>query len=286
MRGFFAPFPQGIIIALVISSQSPILAMMEKTDMAYQIDYDETEPRQANLPLSPRRANTEIIEYDDRKRYIALPGFLKTGLTFVSAAAIFFGVEMYAPIEYRPSSLVGTYDARTEAIVQATVGQIKMQQDAWSEQVKLVNAQNQEKYRAANQAVIQYYGASYDRAKIYATSTAQMQAQLSNAQLMLTGQTQATDRAAVANARTFGDLLNWFSPGAGDGLRSYADNKTSTLNNELLNAANSGVAISIEGWDTSLPNPSEVQAQLERIKPTPLPPMPQFTINLPNMKGE
>lgn len=118
--------------------------------MAYQIDYDKVEPWQANLPLSPRRANAEIIEYDDRRRYIALPGFLKTGLTFVSAAAIFFGVEMYAPIDYRPSSLVGTYDARTEAIVQATVGQVKMQQDAWMEQVKLVNAQNQEKYRAAS----------------------------------------------------------------------------------------------------------------------------------------
>lgn len=113
-----------------------------------------------------------------------------------------------------------------------------------------------------------------------------MQAQLSNARLALTGQTQATDRAAVANARTFGDLLNWFSPGSGDDLRSYADNKTSALNGELLSAANSGVAISIEGWDTSLPDPLEVQAQLERIKPTPLPAMPQFTINVPNLKGE
>ncbi len=254
--------------------------------MSYTMEYDEGGPVQSALPATKPQRYHAVTEYEEPRRYIALPGFLKTGLTFVSAAAIFFGVEMYAPIEYRPSSLVGTYDARTEAIVQATVGQIKMQQDAWMEQAKLVNAQNQERYRAANQAVIQFYGASYDRAKIYATSTAQMQAQLSNAQLMLTGQTQVTDRAAVANARTFGDLLNWFSPGAGDGLRSYADNKTSTLNSELLSAANSGVAISIEGWDTSLPNPSEVQEQLERIKPTPLPPMPQFTINLPNLKGE
>ena len=174
---------------------------------------------------------------------------MKTAATVTVAASIFFGVEMFAPSAFKPSTLVGSYDARIQAAVKAAELQQQSEYDAWLEQVRLVNAQNQENYRAANQAALGYYQASYDRARVYAEATARIQGDLANAQIRLSSQTRGGERGISNFSRTIGQLINVFSPGAGDAAIQYGDDLADSLSADLNAAAMSGATVSIEGWD-------------------------------------
>lgn len=253
--------------------------------MTYQIDYSGGEAKQVGGPPGPPAVLPPIQTFHTERRPL-IPGFVKTAATVAVAAAAFFAVETFAPSAYKPSTLVGSYDARIQAAVRAAELQQQTEYEAWLEQVRLVNAQNLESYRANNQAALGYYQASYDRARVYAEATARMQGDLANAQIRLSSQTRGGERSLVNLSRTFGQIVNVLSPGAGDGAIQYGDELASALSADLNQAALSGTTISVEGWNANLPSPQAVQEELSRIEPLPLPEMPRLSDDTPHLDPE
>lgn len=253
--------------------------------MTYQIDYSNGDARQVGGPPGPPAVLPPIQTFHPERSPL-IPSFVKTAATVTVAASIFFGVEMFAPSAFKPSTLVGSYDARIQAAVKAAELQQQSEYDAWLEQVRLVNAQNQENYRAANQAALGYYQASYDRARVYAEATARIQGDLANAQIRLSSQTRGGERGISNFSRTIGQIINVFSPGAGDAAIQYGDDLADSLSADLNAAAMSGATVSIEGWDANLPSPEAVQAELARIEPLPLPEPPRLSDDQPHFDLE
>lgn len=241
--------------------------------MTYEINYDAPAhgdgADNAPDPSSPRRLRP--------RRRVEVPSILKTGAAVIFAGGVFFGAEMALPYNWKPSHFTGTYDARVTAAVKAAELQQQAQYEAYAESVRLANAQNLEKYKAASQAVLGYYGATYDRAKVFASAVAQIQSQYVNYRMNQAQTRQGTDNMVINYARMWGRFAELMAPGSGRAALDYADALSEKLDAELTAAARNGQTIGVEGWDTNLPSPQEVQAKLEALKPVPLPEPPAFT---------
>ena len=239
--------------------------------MVYTIQYDPPEGETGGSfmpPLAPRPV---------LKRRFEMPSLLRTASTIAIVGALFFGAEAFLPVAAKPSSLVGTYDARLQAQVEAATNQEKAKYEGWAKQVELVNAQNTEKYRAATQGVLQHYTATYDRAKVFADATARIQSMYVQARIAQRQVQQSGDQSIISLTRMFGRLFNVVEAGAGDAALNYAEGLSRELQAELNYAAQNGQTISVEGWNTDLPDPAEVQRQLDALKPEPLPPLPELS---------
>lgn len=82
--------------------------------MKYQIDYSASGSAEGSNP-QPRpedESGRHLVRYQKRRRFV-LPDIAKTATTFVLAGAVFFGAEAMAPGTFKPSTLMGTYDARS-----------------------------------------------------------------------------------------------------------------------------------------------------------------------------
>lgn len=243
--------------------------------MSYNLNYDGERPEQIG-PLVPLQGQPPQLEVFRPRSRLRIPGFVKTAFTMGMVAGVFFAAEAYAPSPYKPSTIVGTYEGRIEAAVRASQFQQQAEFDAWIEEVKLVNAQNQQQYQAATQASLAYYQASYERARVFAQATAQMQGVLTQAQIALTNRTQRSESGLVDFIRGVGRVVDVLSPGSGKPALDYADGLTREMAADLNAAAQRGITLSIEDWDTNLPSPQAVQAELASIQPRPLPARPEF----------
>jgi len=145
----------------------------------YQIDYEDDDPRQSqpseNLPVQSRPRYVEVI--DEKQSRFQIPSILKTASVFVLGALALASAEKYAPDTWRPSTIIGTYDARITSAVKAAELNQQARFEAWAAQVKVASDQNAEAYRAAMNASVANYQAGYDRAKIYAEAATRMQGQ-------------------------------------------------------------------------------------------------------------
>lgn len=246
--------------------------------MTYGMDYAGKEPVQsrskgaevANLSQEVRLAPSM------RSRRLGVPAIVKTGATFLVAGAVFFGAEALAPIHIRPSTLVGTYDARVQAAVKAAELSQQAKYEAWASEVKVSVDQQVEQYKTYNQASLTNYQAAVDRAKLLADATAKLQSQYVAARIGQAQAAQSGDQAIVNGTRVFGRVLNALQPGAGDGALNYATNLRDELSKELEVAVAEGQTISVEGWDTGLPSADELHSQIEGLKPIMIPPPPKI----------
>lgn len=87
---------------------------------------------------------------------------------------------------------------------------------------------------------------------------------------------QQTDNSVLNITRLWGRVANAFEEGAGDPALNYADNLSTELSNELLAATRAGVQVDLTDAENPLPTPEEVRAELAKIKPLELPPLPKF----------
>jgi hypothetical protein len=242
--------------------------------MKYHIEYGQPSER---VESQARAANDEagrgMVRYQPRRRF-AMPDIAKTVSTFVLAGAVFFGTEALAPDWAKPSTLLGTYDARVSSAVKAAELTQQARYEAWAFEAKLSVDQQLEQYRAVNQAVLGHYQATYDRGRVFAEAAARIQSQYVAARMSQTQATQATDVAIVNWTRLFGRLADAVEPGAGAAALNYADGLSARMSDELTDAATRGVTIEVDGWDTGLASISELERQYASLKPIELPPPP------------
>lgn len=245
--------------------------------MTYRIDYTGDVSDNGHPVVEGHNAATQIRYVDVPRRGFVIPSIVKTTTAFLMAGGVFFAAESYAPPQYRPSTIMGTYDARVAAAVKATELQQQAKLELWSANAKLAVAQHEQAYKAATDGVLGNFTAAYERNKVVKSALMQMQ---NNYVQQVMGQVvarQQTDNTVINLSRLWGRFSNGFiEQGSGDSALAYADNLGAELSAELLAATRAGVQVKLSDDDKPLPTPEEVRADLAKVKPLELPPLPKF----------
>jgi hypothetical protein len=249
---------------------------LQETDVTYSINYAGDAPTQDGAPAPEEQPGRKDAKRYPRPRRRFVPSVLKTGVTFLTAAGLFFGAEAFAPPALRPSTLMGTYEARVTAAVKSAELTQQGRYEDWAAEVRVRVAQQSEQFRAINQSVIARYQATFDRGRMLAEATARIQSQYVAARMAQVQGMQSTDMAVVNMARLFGRVANIVDRGSGDEAMAYAGNLGSELSRELTQAATQGVTISVEGWDTGLASVEDLRRDIEALRPITIPPPPRL----------
>lgn len=244
--------------------------------MTYRIDYTGDNSDNGNAVVEGGNAAPEIRYVEMPRRGFAIPSIVKTTAAFLMAGGVFFAAEAYAPPQYRPSTIMGTYDARVTAAVKASELQQQAKLELWSANAKLAVAQHEQQYKAATDGVLGNFSAAYEQNKIVKSALMQMQNGYVQQVMGQVIARQQTDNSVLNVTRLWGRVANAFEEGAGDPALNYADNLSTELSNELLAATRAGVQVDLTDTENALPTPEEVRAELAKIKPLELPPLPKF----------
>ncbi|MPT47983.1 MAG: hypothetical protein E2598_06125 [Sphingobium sp.] len=111
--------------------------------MSYTVDYSGEHPEQTNI--ASEDYPPQAIRYIEiPRRGFAIPSIVKTSAAFLMAGGVFFAAEAYAPPQYRPSTIMGTYDARVTAAVKASELQQQVNIELWSASAKIAIAQHEQ----------------------------------------------------------------------------------------------------------------------------------------------
>lgn len=243
----------------------------------YAMDYGGDAPQQSGMVAAPQMVAGQpyqVLMPPQKKRVSAGAGMF---FGIILCGGVLYGAEMFAPAELRPSTVTGSYGGRYTAEIKAHDLETHAAYQNWAEEVKVSVAQQQEQYRAAAQAMLNNYQAAYDRSRIYAQTTAQLQQDYVNQRTDIARQQQGTDQLVINFARLWGRVSNVLEPGSGDDALEYADNIGGELQDELDDAVQSGVTVSVDGWDTGLPPPAEVRGTIEAMPPITFPDLPEIS---------
>ena len=255
------------------------------SDPQYNLDYGADGASQSGVVAIPPQAAGQpfqIVMPPQKKRISAGAGMIAGVILSVGAL---YAVETFAPEALRGSTFVGSYGGRVEAEIKAHDLETQAKFLDWAEEVKVSVAQQQEQYRAAAQGMLTNYQAAYDRSRIYAQTTAQIQHEYVQQRTDIARQQQGTDNLIVNLARLYGHGANFVEPGAGNSALEFADQIGEQMQDEVTEAVRTGATISIEGWDTGLPPPSQVRADIDRMPPVKFPDLPKISRDAAN-EGE
>lgn len=242
----------------------------------YQIDYEDDGTRQLqpseNLPVQSRPRYVEVI--DEKQSRFQIPSILKTASVFALGALALACAEKYSPDTWRPSTIIGTYDARIASAVKAAELNQQARFEAWAAQVKVASDQNAEAYRAAMTATNNNYEAVYARARIYAEASTRMQGQYAQMRMNQVNAQTGAENGIINMVKMIGYGMNALEAGSGDQALAYTEAMSRDVSNRMTQAAMEGARIDVTGWDTNLPSPETVRAELRRYQPVPIPPPP------------
>jgi len=195
----------------------------------------------------------------------------------VATLGIVVGLEMAAPLPWKPSSVFGSYNGRLAAEIKAHDLEKQAEFQNWAQEVQLSVNQQMDAYRVKAQGVTGHYQAALDRAQMFASSTARMQEAYLQQRMNQTTTWQSGDSAVINFSRILGDLFAIGDKQTSDQIHAYADGISNRLQNELNETVQSGVTINVEGWDTNLPTPAQVQSEMIDLPPVKLPPLPRMS---------
>lgn len=240
----------------------------------YEMEYEDDgsgEQVGGNAPVVVRPRHVEVMEAREGFR---IPSILKTASAFALGLLAVGGLEKYGPEEIRPSTIMGTYEARVTSAVKAAELNQQARFDAWAAEVKVASDQNAEAYRAAMNATLANYQASYDRAKIMAEAATRIQGQYVQVRMNQVNTESSSEMGITDWARLIGHGLNALETGLGEGLLTYSDDMSASVSDRMTQAAQAGARIDITGWDMGLPSPDSVRSELESYQPIPIPQPP------------
>ena len=197
-------------------------------------------------------------------------------------------LERFAPIEWRPSTWLGTFAGRHDAAQILTAIEARRAEFAMQKEEEARAQQEVMALQADNQRVTDAYKAQFDR------GTAMAQTWAAGAKEALVLETQSRigalrGRAGVSstkdNVAMLCDLGKFFSPDidCGDGLRASARVDRDDMTAEItanFKAQSIVIAQSLRDWSLGLPDPAELVAmksKVDRLHPLPraaVPPPP------------
>lgn len=196
--------------------------------------------------------------YEPRRR--RLPPIVLAGGMFMAASVVFFGAETYLPLEYKPSHFVGGYQ---RALAQARAEGELTARIAYDGRLKLIETDAmrwQERCRAGLQNANNLYQAAYTRANMFAQATADIQKQYAQMRYVTAKDTVGGEIAVANLATMLGFLGGIFDGELGRSSMDFAEQARQQALRKLDEAASKGITVSVDGWDTGLPNPLNLPA--------------------------
>ena len=131
------------------------------------------------------------------------------------------------------------------------------------------------------QGVITNYQAAYERARVFSEATARIQQDYVHQTMVQRQQQQQGSTTVVSWAQMLADVVRPFDPYTSDRIDSYADDVSSRLRGKLDASVQQGITIDVTGWNTGLPTPEAVRADLSAITPIVIPPPPHISRDNP-----
>lgn len=188
------------------------------------------------------------------------PLALVAGGMFIVTAVGFYSAEAFLPPKYKPSRFIGGYQkeiarARAEGELAARISY-----DARFKLIETDAVRWQERCRAGLQNANNLYQAAYTRANMFAQTTAELQKQYASVRYSIAQQSVGGDLAAANMGSLFGYLASLFDPETGQRSMAFAEQARQQALQKLDDAARSGVTVSVEGWNTGLPDPASLPA--------------------------
>lgn len=211
---------------------------------------------------------------------------------FAAAAVLLYGAERLAPDEYKPSQFSGAYEseiqeARKSGELTAQIGyeaqlrNVELQHQAQLKQIETTAVQWQEQHRTVLTGWADNYRTAYQRANIYAQGQVDIQKQYVAARMALTQSTLGGEIGVANTVSMLGLYGGLFSPEFGQSAMNYAEQVRGQALRRLDDAARSGVTVTVEGWNTGLPDPDEFTRQIYALPPLQLPGFEPTPITVP-----
>lgn len=224
-------------------------------------------------PAKPAAEKPDLPALPDLspRRRRGLHPVIASALGFMAAGGIFYGMQAFGPEGLRPSRFVGEYEtevqkARKAGELEAQIRYdaqlrgIEVQYQGQLNEIQTAAVQLQERCRAGLQNFTNLYQAAYNRANTGFQMTAELQRQYVAARMQTAQGTLAGETSAANMATTFGYIAGFFDPELGRRSMEYAEAARQQALRRLDETARNGVTLSIEGWDTGLPDPATLQA--------------------------
>ncbi|MCA0373904.1 MAG: hypothetical protein LCH83_13760 [Proteobacteria bacterium] len=211
------------------------------------------------------------------------PFFGWIGSLFKSAATLgfglflAFGVEKYAPQEYKISEIVGTYEANVEGIVLERTKGIETyyltELESYKGEVNAYVEASNAAARSRNDAVLQHYKASYDRNQILTQSYLNLRSFSVQKFVNIAETLNSTDLGVSSGSLAVGRLFGKVDPALGQAFMNYGTEGGELAARRLEEYFKRGMAIELPDANDFLPTLEDVQNELDGIK-TPDAPRP------------
>ena len=205
-----------------------------------------------------------------------VPAIINTGMSIVFAAAIFFSVERFAPMEYKPSTLVGGYEASIGSQLAAAQNEEQARLDAYQATVRVAAETQVKETEKLLESILQNYQAVYERGRIMAQAAAEMQGRYVAERMAQAGQIQSADMGMISMSTLVGRGLNLLEPGAGDDALAYAQQLEQGVVQGLTEAAQDGARVDLQDWDLGVPSPAEIARQIAQVPVMEIPDPPNL----------
>jgi hypothetical protein len=215
--------------------------------------------------------------YPPYKEPFRLPAVVNTILSIGFAAALFFGMEKYAPHDLKPSTTVGAYEASIGQQLKAAELNEQARLSQYEAEVKVAVETQAKQNEMMLQAILQHYIATYERAKTMTEAANNYQGKYLDATISQTAGVQSSDVGIVSIATLAGRGLNLIEPDSGNAALQYAEKINEGLRKGLNEAATQAVRVDLTGWSYGLPPPSEVQAMIASVRPVQIPKPPTLS---------
>lgn len=250
------------------------------TNNHYAISYDGNGTAQQDSLPPVSVYQPQPLGAPKRARKLVSAG---VGMMFgvMMSGVLLFGAETLAPPDYKPSAIMGGYQGRLQAEIRARELETQARYDAWMQEVQVSVAQQQAGYQGHVQGVITNYQAAYERARVFSEATARIQQDYVHQTMVQRQQQQQGSTTVVSWAQMLADVVRPFDPYTSDRIDSYADDVSSRLRGKLDASVQQGITIDVTGWNTGLPTPEAVRADLSAITPIVIPPPPHISRDNP-----
>jgi len=255
----------------------------------YEIQYNDDGNAQINrVPQQSQRSMPQDqgayyqqppYGYPPYKEPFRLPAVVNTIVSIGFAAALFFGMEKYAPHDLKPSTTVGAYESSIGQQLKAAELNEQARFSQYEAEVKVAVETQAKQNEMMLQAILQHYVALYDRAKTMTEAANNYQGKYLDATISQTAGVQSSDVGIVSIATLAGRGLNLIEPGSGDAALEYAEKINEGLRAGLNEAATQAVRVDLTGWKYGLPPPSEVQAIIASVRPVQIPKAPSLSVH-------
>lgn len=240
-----------------------------------QVRSAEGSPPPALPPAYPHAYPMPPLGYPYRERF-RLPAIVNTALTLVVAGAVFFGAERFAPEAYKPSTLVGGYEAGVETQIKAAELNEQARFAAYEAELRLAVEMQAKQNELVLQGVLQNYQALYERGRMMAEAAMRIQTQYISTRMSQQSEIQSADMGIISMSTLIGRALNLVEPGAGDQALAYAGTLSEGVIEGMADATREGAKVDLTDWNVGVIPPEAIKAELARVVPPRLPTPPHL----------